>query len=291
MHRHQAHALGPFFQDRRFLPASRFRLFQQVLDEAAERQAAGRFVLAGHLRYVQDVGQRLPARLAHGEAGVRAGRLQQLAKRDIHRPLVAPAVQFLEQLERCSDRLEPVPLGRRSGARLQHVRNPERLRHPEAVEIRKQRLVVDGEQRPVQRREDRQPVVRPFDGRERRPDGRHFLTLVERPSANEQVRDVPRLERVGVRARHIRHEILEAAEQHADMVGLDRNPLLRTAAGRGALGDGPAALVEQPAHERAHGIRQRPVDGGARDAVDPVRARHRQGHDRGLRGRVAAHGR
>ena len=288
VHRHQPHPFSPLFQDRRLLPASGVRFLQQVLDKAPEREAAGRVVLASHLGHLQDVGQRLPPGLAHGEAGVGAGRLQQLAQGDVHRPLVAPAVQRLQQLERAGDRLEPVVLRGRPSTGPQLGRNPERARQSVPVEIREQRLVVDGKERSVQRREDRQPVVRPFDRRQRRPDRRHLFTLVERPPAHEQMRDVARLERVGVRPRHVGPVVLEAPEQHADVMGLHWHPALPAGARRAALRDCPAALIDEPAHEGPYGIRQRAFDRGGGDPAPAVRPRHRERNDRRLSRRVAA---
>ena len=90
------------------------------------------------------------------------------------------------------------------GELLEHVA-VERRRHPERVQMRpskplrrrqtesmrpfEQRLVADGEERPAQRREHRQLVVRPLDRGQRRADRLDFLALVKRLAADEHVRD------------------------------------------------------------------------------------------------------
>ena len=57
-------------------------------------------------------------------------------------------------------------------------------------------LVVDREQRALERREHRQLVVRPLDGRERRADRLDLLAPVKRLAADEQMRNAARLDGV-----------------------------------------------------------------------------------------------
>ena len=57
--------------------SARRRCLAQLLDEAAERHAAVRLVLARELGDVQHVGERLLAGRAQHEADVRAGRVEQ----------------------------------------------------------------------------------------------------------------------------------------------------------------------------------------------------------------------
>src|SRR5207245_5798780 len=83
-----------------------------------------------------------------------------------------------------------------------------------------QMLIVDREERPLERREHRQLVVRPLDGREGRAHRLHFLAAVKRLAAHQQMRDATRFDRVGVAARHVASETDEPAEEHGDVARL-----------------------------------------------------------------------
>ncbi len=69
----------------------------QLVDEAAERQAAFRFVAPGQLGDLQHVGQHLLAAAPQHEAGVRARGLDETADGVGHGPVVAQAVQLAQR--------------------------------------------------------------------------------------------------------------------------------------------------------------------------------------------------
>ena len=68
-----------------------------------------------------------------------------------------------------------------------------------AVPVLEQRLLADREERAPQRGIHVQRIVGPLDGRKRRAERLDLLAIVEGASADEQVRDVARLERIHVR--------------------------------------------------------------------------------------------
>ena len=61
------------------------------------------------------------------------------------------------------------------------------------VPVLQELLVPDGEERPAQRCEDGQLVVRPLDGGQRGAQRLHLLAVVERASAHQQMTDAARL--------------------------------------------------------------------------------------------------
>ena len=100
---------------------------------------------------------------------------------------------------------------------------------------------------------------------------------MKRAAANEQVRNAARFERLDVAARHVLVVADEPAEQQTDMTSLNRHEVLGFAGleafrardgrrvgwpegqrylGSRALGDAPAALVEQPVDVRADRVGQ-----------------------------------
>src|SRR5436190_13380840 len=79
----------------------------------------------------------------------------------------------------------------------------ERMKGAESMTEFEQVLVVDREERSLQRREDRQLVVRPFDRRQRGTHGFHFLAAVKRLAAHEQMRNVARLDRIDIATRDV----------------------------------------------------------------------------------------
>ena len=97
--------------------------------------------------------------------------------------------------------------------------------------------------------------------------------------AHEHVRNAARLERLDVGPRHVRLPADETPEEQADVLGAHRDRWLAA-----ALGDLPAALVDDPLDHRPHCRGQRLVDRDARHVSSRVRRRHRQHHDRGLTG-------
>ena len=64
-------------------------------------------------------------------------------------------------------------------------------------------LVVDGEQRALQRGKHRQLIVRPLDGGQSRAHGFDLFAAVKRLAADEQMRDPARFDGVDVRAGHV----------------------------------------------------------------------------------------
>ena len=105
----------------------------QLVDEAAERNAAAGLVLARELGDVQHVGERLLAGRPQDEADMRARLGEQPADRVGDRPVVAPAVQLLQQPQRVGDRRQM--RGRLAGQRellagvaAELPRNPERMK-------------------------------------------------------------------------------------------------------------------------------------------------------------------
>src|SRR5437763_14243475 len=91
-------------------------------------------------------------------------------------------------------------------------------------------LIVDREERALERRKHRQLIVGPFDGRERRANRLDFLAAVKRLAADEQVGNTTRLDRVDVLAGDVLAEAHEAPEQDRDMARLKRH------SGLGAVG-------------------------------------------------------
>ena len=177
---------------------------RQLVDEAAERNAAARLVLARQLGDVQHVGERLLAGRTQNEADVRARLREQPADRVGHRPVVAPAMQLLQQSQRVGDRhqVRRRLTGERqipTGIAAELFRHAERMEGAEPVTELEQLLVVDREERALERREHRQLVVGPFDGGERRAYRLDLFAAVKRLAADEQMRNAARLDRVGVR--------------------------------------------------------------------------------------------
>ena len=103
-------------------------------------------------------------------------------------------------------------------------------RRVEALLPLEQLLVADRKQRPAQRREHRQLIVRPLDRGQRGADGFDFFAIVEGLAADEHVADAARLERADVRLRDVLAEADEAPEQDADVLRGDGGPDRRTGA-------------------------------------------------------------
>src|SRR4030095_15087374 len=105
--------------------------------------------------------------------------------------------------------------------------------------ILEQLLVADGEQRPTQRREDRQLIVWPLDRHQCGSERLDLVTVVKRLAADEQVFDTACFERLDVRPRNVLTETHEAAEQDADVAGLE----WETRAGGAPPGHPPPPLL------------------------------------------------
>ena len=175
MHGHQADAVAALFENRR-LGGLAGRRRPQLVDEAAERDAAARLMLARELGDVEHVGERLLARRPQDEADVRARLGEQPADRVGDRTVVArrgaaaaagAARRRSASGARSARRSAPAP-GRELPPSSFGI--AERMERAEAMPELEQMLVVDREQRALQRREHRQLVVGPLDGGQRRAD-------------------------------------------------------------------------------------------------------------------------
>ena len=165
---------------------------------------------------------------------------------------------------------------------------------PEAVPVREERLVVDGEQRATERREHGELVVGPLYRGQRRPQGAHLLAVVKRSAADQQMPDAARFERVDVGTRHVGAPTVESAKQHGDVPRLDGNTLRRcTLRGRPRrpLGHRPPAVAHHPVDECTDGVGKGCLDGPAGHAApETVRTGDRQRHHGRLRRLVLAVG-
>ena len=244
MHGHQPDAVAAFFKNRRLGGLGRQRRVPQLVDEAAERDAASSFVLARQFGDVKHVGQRLLAGGPQDETDMRARLLEKRANRVGDRTVVPSPVQLLQKPQRVGDRHEVpdrVAAQRQllAGVSAKLRRHTKRMEcPPESRAEFEEVLVVDREQRAFQRREHRQFVVRPFDGRERRADRLHFLAPVKRLPADEQMRDATRLDGLHVLAGQVFTEAHEPAEQDRDVPWLEGHARFRS----GALGHRPPAF-------------------------------------------------
>ena len=131
VHRHQPDAVAALFENRRLAPSD-FRRLAQLVDEPAERNAAARFVLPRQLGDVQHVGERLLARGTQDEADVRSRFREQPADRVGNGPVVAPAMQLLQQTQRVGDRRQvrrwfAAERELAAGVAPELLRNPERM--------------------------------------------------------------------------------------------------------------------------------------------------------------------
>ena len=183
--------------------ASADRRVAQLVDEAAERDAAAGLMLARQLGDVQHVGERLLAGRPQDESDVRARLGEQPADRVGDRTVVARAMQLLQQAQRVGNRQQVrvgSPLSASSSPELPPssfgIRNG--WKAPKRCAELEQMLVVDREERALQRREHRQLVVRPLDGGQRRADRLDLFASVKRLAADEQMRNAARLDRVDV---------------------------------------------------------------------------------------------
>ena len=153
-----------------------------------------RLVLTRELGDVQHVGQRLLAAGPEHESDVGPRRFEDPRDGVRDGPMIAVPVQLLQQPQGVGDWHE---VRRRLGGQrqlgagiaAQLVRDAERMEQAESMPVLEQVLVVDGEQRPLQRREHRQLVVGPLDGRQSRANRLDFLAVVERLAADEQMRN------------------------------------------------------------------------------------------------------
>src|SRR4029453_18090573 len=93
-------------------------------------------------------------------------------------------------------------------------------------------------------RKERQLVLRPREGAKGGAEPLDFSPVVKGASADEQVRDPSRLQRLDVRTRDVAVVADEPSEQHADLAGANRHQL--RLAVFAAHVDRPPALVNEP---------------------------------------------
>ena len=113
MDRHHAHAVAAFFEDGRFAGLAVFGLLTQLVNEAAERNAAVGLVAARKLGDVEDVGEDLFAAMFESEPDVDTRGVEKFGDGCRDRHMVARAVQRLKQRERGENWGESI--GTRSG--------------------------------------------------------------------------------------------------------------------------------------------------------------------------------
>src|SRR5262249_8414460 len=104
MNGHHADNVTTLFEDRSFRSLRHFRRLAQFGDETRERDAAVQLVLACQLGDMHHVGERLLAALPQDQADVRARAIQKLSDRLTYRPIVAAAVEVLEETQRIGNR-------------------------------------------------------------------------------------------------------------------------------------------------------------------------------------------
>ena len=272
MNRHQPHALRSFLQNGRLRCFRALRLRFELVDESAERDAAGEFEGPGQIRDPVNVGEDLMASRTQREAGVRARGLQQQVDGFGNGAAVASAVESAKKQQRFGDRRQIVVgfAGQRTeGMQRTNLETPA-----------KQRRVGDREQSAAERGEDRQFVVGPFHRRQRGAERFHLLAMVKRFRADQQMLNVARFQTARVAARDVVAVIDHAAEQQADMARGDRNEAIR----RFGVAHPPSAFANQPFDVGADSVGQTVVDGYSGDPLFPVRFRRGKYDQGGLIG-------
>ena len=89
-----------------------------------------------------------------------------------------------------------------------------------------ERVVAEREERTAQRGKDPEFVIRPFDGGEGIAQRDDLLAIVERATADQHVRNAPRLERADVGPGDVGREVAESAKEDADVARPDGRPRL-----------------------------------------------------------------
>ena len=192
MDRHDPHAFSPFFENWRLGSVFGSGLGSQLVDETSERGPSPGFKAPCQIPYTVHIGEDLIAGRPQREGRVCPARFQQLVERFDERLPVAPPVQAGEYVQGFGDRFEFwVDVVEAFSKRVQGA---------DGVAIPEQQRVGDGKQRSLQRRVDRELVIRPFDRGQRSPDRLDLLPLVERLGSPEQVGDVAGLQGVDVAA-------------------------------------------------------------------------------------------
>src|SRR5437867_3050099 len=87
--------------------------------------------------------------------------------------------------------------------------------------ILEQLLIRNSEERSMQRRVDRQLIVRPLDRRERGADRLDFFAAVKRLATDEELCDSARLEGLHILSCDVDSHFFETSEQDADVLRLN----------------------------------------------------------------------
>ena len=192
VHGHHAHALGALLDHRRLGALAALGAVLEPVDEAAERGGAAGLEAARLLEHAQHVGQRLLAGRPDGDAGVRAGGVEEGGEGVGDRPAVAAQVQLAQERERRGH----------LGVRLRPARAPAAAAGAAGRPARGSRTAARRAARRTARAgwRTRELVVGPLDGAQRGAQRHHLLALVKRAAADQHVRHAARLERAHVRA-------------------------------------------------------------------------------------------
>ena len=143
------------------------------------------------------------------------------------RAVVAPAMQFAQQLEALADRSE---FDVEFFGQLHH-----RVEAAVGILELEQRVVEHREEAAAQHGEDAELIVRPLDGAQGGAQRAHFFAAVERFRAHQQVRDAARFQAAHIFLRQVGAEIGEAAEENADVLRAHADP------GSGRRGRAPSS--------------------------------------------------
>ncbi len=279
MHRHDAHALGAFLDNRRLARLVALGARFKLIDERAKRRGpAARLVTPRLVHDSHDIRERLLAGRPNREPRMRARR-QPAASRSSRRS----AVDSVRDADRLITSSAPFTSLRLSGKSSGSLRNGCRL--PSVMRNSSSAASDSANTGPCKRSEHRQLVIGPLDRAEQIAHRDHFFALVERSALDQHMRQMPRFERAQVRPRHVAAERIHAAKQDADMARANRHAHV----GRLALGHRPSAFMNQPSRVRGDRFGNRLVDFPVDDAAEiAVRLGHRQHDDRRLRREIGA---
>src|ERR1700730_1331584 len=132
------------------------------------------------------------------------GFVEQKLDRLSHRTVVPAAVQRPKHAEAICDWTQAI--------RHRLVWKSKWMKSVVTVTIFQQRVIANGEERPSESGKDGELVVRPFNRRKCSPNGLHFLAIVERPAADEQMGKVTGLKGTNVRSHYVLSEAVKTAK-------------------------------------------------------------------------------
>ena len=279
--RHDPYALRVLLDHRRLGAGRAFRLLVQLLNEAAEGAAARELVTAGKIAHPLRVAQHLVAGGPERHRRLGPGFGQHLLHRANDRPVVPAAVEFGEKLQHLDQRAE---LPGRFAVIPGSPRAPKRVPGAVAGLEQQQQLVVEREQAAPERRVDREIVVRPLHGFQRRPQRLHFFPLVEGTGAEQEMGNAHGLQAPNVLAGRVPVPAQETAEEEADVPRPDPRSRAMSGPVRVRDLDLEAAVLDQPAHELDRGVGLARLDLPVAQVAGTVRPGRRQGDHRGLAG-------